>query len=495
MSRMTARLAVLRPALPGTARVVVGAGAAAALVWAASTVPVGLDLAAASGVRQTPVAGTSLATSTDAICPGTELSGIPGVPDVAVGGTVLAASGPADLLPVRATGPGAATLRSGGKAIGVLPAGRPAMVAAPLPPTGPVALSAQGALAPAVTATQEWVRAAADLRGLVTTPCGTAASDLWLLGGGDGPGRQERLVLLNPGGNPVTADVTVHGVAGPVAPTRTETVPPGGRTSILLDAVAGAEKSPAVHVVADGGGLQATLTDTWVVGSTALGADTTLAAADPSTVQVVPAAVLDGRSTLRVVAPGEEQAVASVTLLGKDGVVATTAETVLTVPADGVGELVLPAVPPGTYSVVVRSDVPVAASVLVRTGAATGPGDIAWAPSSDPLPQVSGMALPATPTVTRSLRLVSTGGASSATVTLVVGGEERTRSVDLLSDRSAVIDLAGASAVWVSRTSGSGALRGAVTSEAGTDVARGLSVVPLAPVAVTSPVSRAFPLP
>ncbi|WP_101395656.1 DUF5719 family protein [Phycicoccus duodecadis] len=492
---MTTRLATLRPAVPGAVRVVVGAGAAAALVWGATTVPLGLDLAAASGVRQAPVAGTSLATSIDAMCPGTELSGIPGVPDVAVGGTVLAASGPADLLPVPATGRGAAGLRAGGKAIGALPARRPATVAAPLPATGPVALTAQGSLAPAVTATQEWVRTAPDLRGLVTAPCRTAGSDLWLLGGGDGPGRQERLVLLNPGGNPVTADVTVHGAAGPVAPARTETVPPGGRTTLLLDAVAGAEKSPAVHVVADGGGLQATLTDTWVVGSTALGADTTVPTADPSTVQVVPAAFLGARSTLRVVAPGDEEAVASVTLLGKGGTVATTADTVLTVPAGGVGELVLPAVTPDTYAVVVRSDVPVAVSVLTRTGAAKGPGDIAWSPSSDPLPEVAGMALPATPTVTRSLRLVSTGGASSATVTLVVDGEERTRSVDLLSERGAAVDLAGASAVWVRRTSGSGALRAGVVSVAGTDVARGLSVVPLAPVAVTSPVSRAFPLP
>lgn len=489
------RLDPLRPAVPGTARVVVGAGAAAALVWAAMSVPTGLDLAAASGVEQAPVAGTSLATSITAICPGTELSGITGVPDVAVGGSVVAASGPADLLPVPATGPGTAVLRAGGKALGALPTTRPGSVSAPLPPTGPVSLVAQGSLAPAVTATQEWVRTAADLRGLVTTPCRTAASDLWLLGGGDGPGRQERLVLLNPGGNPVTAEVTVHGASGLVTPARTETVPPGGRVALLLDAVAGAEKTPAVHVVADGGGLQATLTDTWVTGSTARGAETTVPTADPATVQVVPAALLDGRSTLRVAAPGEEEAVVSVTLLGRDGPVATTADTVLTVPAAGVGELVLPRVPPDTYSVVVRSDVPVVAAVLTPTGSAQGPGDIGWAASGPALPEVSGMALPATRGVTRTLRLVSTGGASSATVTLVVDGQERTRSVDLLSERGVDIDLAGASAVWVSRSSGSGALRGAVTSVAGTDAARGLSVVPLAPVAVTSPVSRAFPLP
>lgn len=489
------RLAGVRPFVPGAARVVAGAGAAAGLVWAATTVPGTLDLATASGAAPTEVARTSLTTSIDAMCPGNELSGIRGVDDVKVAGRVAAATGPAELLPVPATGNGSAVLAAGSAPLGRLASGRPAGVVDTLPRSGPVELTAQGSLAPAVVAAQEWMSRTSDLRGLVTTPCLTAASDLWLLGGGDGAGRQERLVLVNPGGNPVTADVTVHGGAGQVGDTRTETVPPGGRSTLLLDAVAGEEATPAVHVVADGGGLHATLTDTWLSGSTPLGAETVVPAAEPATVQVVPAAVVAGPTTLRVAVPGDEDAVASLTLLGEKGPVTTTEDTVLSVPAGGVGELVLPEVPAGVYGVVVRSDVPVVAAVSSRVGGADGPGDIGWAVAAPVVTDVAGLALPQTPTVGRRLHLVSTGGASTARVVLVVDGRQRTRAVDLLSERSTVVDVGDASAVWVERGSGSGALRGALVSTSSTGTSALLSVVPLGPVAVTSPVSRAFPLP
>lgn len=489
------RLARLRPAVPAATRVVLGGGLAAALVWVAATHADTLDLAAASGAEEAAVAPTSLATSIGSMCPGNELSGIAGLDDAVVGGTVTAASGPAALLPVAATGKGTLRLTGGSARLTDVPA-RPGSASAPLPRTGPVALRAGGSLAPAVAGMQEWSSSRSDLRGLVTTPCLGASSDMWLLGGGAGAGRQERLVLVNPGGNPVTADVTVHGAAGPVAPARTETVPPGGRVTLLLDAVAGEEATPAVHVVADGGGLHATLTDTWLSGSTPRGVETVVPADAPSSVQVIPATVLGAAKVmLRVVSPTQEDAVASVTLLGRDGPVATTATTVVTVPAEGVGELALPSATPGAYSVVVRSDVPVVAGILTPVGDGTVPGDIGWAVSAPALSGLGGAALPATPGVSRSLRLVSTGGASTAEVTLVVGRDERTRTVSLLADRAADIDLTGASAVWVERTGGSGSLRGGIISLAGAGNQIVLSEMPLTPVAVTSPVSRAFPLP
>lgn len=488
------RLSVLRPAVPGTVRVLLVAGAAAGLVWGATARPDTLDLAQASGVVEAPVAPTSLATSIDAMCPGPELTGVDGVADVRPAGRVSAVAGPAELLPVPATGAGSARATGGSVPIATL-SGRSSRSTGALPRTGPVALRAQGSLAPAVTATQEWSSSSADLRGLVTTPCRTAATDLWLLGGGAGPGRLERLVLANPGGNPVTADVTVHGADGPVGPARTETVPPGGRATLLLDAVAADEKTPAVHVVADGGGLTAFLSDTWIEGTTALGAETTVPTADPATVQVVPATLLGGRATLRVATPGGDEAVASVTLLGRDGPVTTSADTVLTVGAEGVAELPLPSVPAGTYAVVVRADVPVVAGVLTRVGDPEGAGDIGWAVSGPVVDEVAGLALPPTPGVSRTLHLVSTGGASTADVTVVVDGESRTRTVSLLADRSAEVDLAGAASVWVERTDGSGALRGGVVSTTGSGAQQLLSEVPLAPTDVTSPVSRAFPLP
>ncbi len=488
------RWARVRPFVPGAGRVVLAGGAAAGLVWLATTHPVALDLVAASGVQQAPVSGASLTTSTTLMCPGDELTGIGGVPDVAVGGTVAAASGPTELLPQAPTGAGSARLTAGSTTLGTLDPARPSTVSAPLPGRGPVTLAAEGSMAPALAATQEWEQTGKETHGLTTTPCLGAASDLWLLAGGDGPGRLERLTLLNPGGNPVSADVSVHGAAGQVGDPHTVTVPPGGRESLLLDAWAGQEKQPAVHVVADGGGLQATLTETWVVGSTPRGAETVVPADTPRTTQVVPAALLGGRATLRLAVPGEEQAVARVSVLGRDGLVPTTADTVLSVPAGATAELALPSVPAGTYAVVVEADVPVVAAVLTDAGTGNDPGDVAWAGSAPAVTEVSGAALPATRGVARRLGLVGTGGSTTAVVHTVSDGRATTRKVRLEPNTTASVDLEGADAVWVEKV-GSGVLRAGVVSTSGSGAGRLVSVMPLEPSAVSSPVSRAFPLP
>ena len=246
----------------------------------------------------------------------------------------------------------------------------PGTAAATASGVGPILLTGEGPMAPAVAGTQEWRADSKDLRGLVTTPCGAGGSDLWLLAGGAGPGRQERLILTNPGANPVTTDVTVHGTAGQLGDPVVETVPPGGRVSVLLDARYGEEEQPAVHVRSDGGGVQATLTDTWVNGSNALGAETTVAAAAPATVQVVPGVVVDptGTTSLRVAVPGDQDAVVRVSVLNRDGLVPWTGESVLSVAGGAVGELPLTGLPEGTYALAVRADVPVVASAFCRVG-------------------------------------------------------------------------------------------------------------------------------
>ena len=481
--------------LAGVTRDVVVGGAAAALVHAAAVRPLDLDLVAASGEPETPVVDSALPTRASQICSGSELTGIPGVPDVAIPASVTAASAPADLLPVEPAPGGTLSATSGATRLLEVDA-RGGSATATLPATGPVRLTGGGALAPAVTGTQEWLRAAPDLRGLVSAPCATGASDLWLLAGGAGPGRQERLVLTNPGANPVTADVTVHGDAGPLGDPAVETVAPGGRVSLLLDARFGEEQHPAVHVRADGGGLHATLTDTWVSGSTPLGAETTTATAAPSTVHVVPAAVVGaGPTTLRVAVPGEQGAVVKVTVLAPDGLVPLTGESVLSVGAGAVGELALAGVPAGTDAVVIRADVPVVASVFSRVGPGTVPGEIAWSVAGTGLRKVGGAAFAPTPSVTRTLHLVSTGGSSTAQVVTVIDGTARSQTVQLQADGLAAVPLEGATSVWVRREGGSGELRGAVISSTRVAAARMISSMPLVETPVTSAVSRAFPVP
>ena len=498
MSRLgRVRAGVRRVNVAGIARVALVAGAAVGLVHVATTqsLDLDLDLVSASGEEQVPVSGTALATRVAQVCPGPELSGIPGVPDVKVPATITAATGPADLLPVPAEGDGSLTATSGVTTLFTID-GRPATGTAAVPKGSPVRLTGEGSLAPAFAGSQEWMVDGKDLRGLVTVPCAAGGSDLWLLAGGAGAGRQERLVLSNPGANPVTTDVTVHGASGPLGDPVVETVPPGGRVSLLLDARHGAEQTPAVHVRADGGGIQAALTDTWIEGSTALGAETTVATAAPARVQLVPGAVIgDGPTTVRVAVPGDEDAVVRVKILGRDGLVPATGASVLSVRAGGVAELPLTGVPAGTYAVALTSDEPIVASVLSRVGAGEAPGEFTWSPAAEGLRSVEGAAFPLVTSVDRTLHLVSTGGNADAQVVTVVDGTPRTRRLALLGDRVTAVPLDGATSVWVRRSSGSGELRGTVVSSSGTGPTRMLSSMPLQESVVASAVSRAFPLP
>lgn len=118
--------------------------------------------------------------------------------------------------------------------------------------------------------------------------------------------------------------------------------------------------------------MHATLTDTWIEGSRALGAETTSATAAPGEVQVVPGVAFGGGPTaVRVAVPGDQDAVVRVSVFGPRGLVPTTGESVLSVVAGGVGQLEVRGVPAGTHAVVLRADVPVVASVLSRTVASS----------------------------------------------------------------------------------------------------------------------------
>ena len=488
----------------GIARVAVVAGAGVALVHVATSRPVEIDLVAATGQQQAPLVGTALATRVELACPGAELAGIPGIPDVPLASSITAAAGPAELLPVPASGAGKLVAASGATTLLTL-ADRPGSISAVVPAraataTGavePTLLTGDGSMAPAAAGSQEWRTDTAGLRGLVTTPCAAGGSDLWLVAGGAGPGRQERLILTNPGANPVTTDVAVHGGAGQLADPVVETVPSGGRVSVLLDARYAQEEHPVVHVRSDGGGVQATLTDTWVDGSTPLGADTTVPTAPPSGVQVVPGVVVDptGTTSVRVAVPGDQDAVVRVSLLDRSGLVAWTGESVLSVSAGAVGELPLKGLPAGTYALALRADVPVVASAFSRVGTGAAPGEIAWSPAATGVDSVGGAALAPVADIERTLQLVSTGGNSTAEVITVIDGTPRTRRLDLLADRVASVPLDAATSVWVRRVTGSGELRGTVLSSSGAGAARMLSSMPLGESAVTSAVSRAFPLP
>ena len=268
------------------------AGAGVGLVYVATNRPVSVDLVAATGEQQAPLVGTSLATRVAQTCPGPELAGIPGIPDVPVTSSLTASAGP-----------GRAPPRPGARQWSARRHLRLDHVALPRRAPG------QRRDAGAEHDGRDGIRRRADpahRRGIDGTGRGGHPG---VAGRQQGPARPGDHALRRRWLRPVAARRRRRprppGTAHPHQPRRqpgdhrrhrarrlpvSSATPssrpcrPGGRVSVLLDARYGEEEHPAVHVRSDGGGVQATLTDTWVNGSTALGAETTVAAAAPATV-------------------------------------------------------------------------------------------------------------------------------------------------------------------------------------------------------------------
>ncbi len=495
----------------GIVRAVLAAAGAAGLVYAAGAVSSTVDLAPSSGTTTAaPGASTEAAREVTLSCPGPELRGVAGVADLSVTGTVSAAAAPPQALGVLAPAAGAGGLQLGPSSAQPGPApqhpARGATIALPLPDaSAAVEVRGTGSLAAGLVGLQQWASDTGRLRGLATVPCTPAGSDAWLLGGGGSPGRQERLLLVNPGANEVVAGLSLHGGAGRIdSPTGTGvTVPAHGRAVVLLDALDATEATPAVHVQVSGGTVAAFLSDVWLDGSVPAGADTSPPTAAPARSQVIPVAAFSGAGVVRVAVPGAQEAVVSARLIGPDGGTPLPGTGVTRVAAGAVGQLSMAGAPAGTYAVEVNADVPVVAAAFVQRRAGTDPGDIAWTPSTEPVTGTAGTAFPppapggaagaAAPA--RVLSLVATDGPATAQVVTVVAGRATTRQVVLAADTSRTVELGPASSVWVSRVGGPGALRAGVSSTVGKGAAQLVSALPLSDAVVTSLVSTAYPAP
>lgn len=257
------------------------------------------------------------------------------------------------------------------------------------PKTGPVSARATGALAPGLAAGQ-YSRAERGLQqGIATTSCSAASTESWLVGAGAGVGRTATLFLSNPGSAPALVDVEAWGPEGPLesrALTSLE-VGPATQRVLRLDAEVPAE-AYAVRVVARQGRVAAALRDVQADGLQPLGWDWVAPAAAPARRLVVPGVLAgSGTRTLRLVAPGTSGAVVSVAVVGPEGEqrpaeldsVPVEAGTVVDLDVSGTGDR-------APRALVITSDVPVAAGLLVRQGAAaeegTDPGELAHTAAS-----------------------------------------------------------------------------------------------------------------
>ncbi|HPB72930.1 MAG TPA: DUF5719 family protein [Phycicoccus sp.] len=477
----------------GAARVLVTVGLVGGLLFAAGQRPGAVDLTALTGPARSDQAGPAAAqppSSAVLTCVGPELSGVKGVPDIAQNLTVAAESAPREATGATGTG----SLRLAAPGADPLAESTTGSVAGAVPSPGIIEAMGKGVFAPGLSALQQSANDSPEARGLATLPCTTASAESWLIAGGGAPGRQERLVLANPGANEITVDVSVLGAKGPVTADngRGVVVPGRGRTNVLVDAIAGGEPTPVIHVSVHGGTAVAALMDAWLDGSVAAGVEATTETAPPATTQIIPLVDLAQAGLVRVAVPGNTQGVVRVRLLTTTGPAPLPDGGVQRIPARSSLDVPLRGIPGGAYALEVSADVPVVAAAFSQARDASGPGDFAWTPATTAVTGVAGIPLP-TVSGTHQLAL-ATGDAAAAVQVYTRTGETVTaRTATVEADRVSVVDLGGAESVWIAGAKTP--VYAAVLTTVGTGATRMIAVAPLTDLTVSVTATRSYPQP
>lgn len=403
-----------------------------------------------------PARTSVAATQAQVVCPGPPLVGVEGVEDVRTTGTVAGQVAPEDLVgelldPPDEQGRLRVSPLGGGEA--ERPVDEDRVTAAGSSAQG-TTITGTGDHAPGLVGAEEVVVSSDEVLGASTSPCMTTSADQWLVAGGSSPGRQERLLVSNPGENPVSVDVTGLGARRPETPAAGQdvTVPPRSRVALLLDGITGSDSSQVVRVRATGGPVAAWVVDHWVDGLEPRGLEVVPATGDPSR-QVVLGGIPTGESARVVVgAPGSRDAVVRVRALGADRARSVAVTTV----AAGTSRSVDVDVEPGVVAWTVTSDEPVvAAAEVVGAPTRTGGQDMSWSTATPGVQDLVGTVVPAgVAGARRQLHLTASSGAAEAEVVTVRSGEPTTTTVSLDRDRSDVVPLEDVDAVWVREISG-----------------------------------------
>lgn len=497
-------------------------GVAGALVWAAHSGQIGpVDLAQALGQAESTsgdspqTAGLSVVTDAGAACVGPELVGLdnPSVPESEQTISVWAGSAPSEALPegITPTGDGAATVdviapgstgENPGGSTGESARTATRGDAAKLAVSGAhwARVSAAGSMGAGLAASQISVSVQEEERGLSTAACLEARDDTWLVGGGNEVGRVERLVLVNPTGNPVTADVEVLGAQGvvEVAGGRGVVVPALGRQVLLLDALAPGEDRPVVHVTSVGGPVLAALGERWLEGTLDRGRELTTGTAAPATSLIIPAVPTpraDSADTarVRVGVPGAETAIVQLRALTPEGPV-RVANDVTTISGGSVTDVDVSDLPEGTHAVEVVADTPVVAAAQVQRR--TDPesvGDLAWVPAVAPTDGLLGVPLArrGDQELGRQLSVASLEGAGLVVVSVSDGVAESTPLEIPAGGQVAVALDPEVEGIWLQVTSGSASA--AVITTVEDDLGTLVAGLPLPQAPVTRQVRSVAP--
>lgn len=433
-----------RPPWGALTRGLLVAGAVAAVPLAAQ-VPVSIgSLPRAQPVR-TEVAAQGQAERT-LTCPGNEVQGLTGVADFTVSGALRATTAPAEVsapaAPVPSGGQGAVVtvVRGTGEAqpIGGPPASLPLV-------SDPSFVTAQGPSATSLTARQWWTVSERGLLGLASATCVEPVSDSWLTAGGPGPGQLERLIIVNPSENVVSATIDVLGPKGRLEAAHTTVpVPPRSRVVRLVEALAPGADPLVIRVQSTGGGLASWVNETGTAGTTSLGTETVPPLGQPSTTQTVLGVTAGPAPVVRVAVPGPTPAVISVRVTGEKGRMPVRDPDVVTVGAGAVAEIPVPGLRPGRYAVEVTADEPIVAAALSSVTVQKA-ADRAWSVPTAALSRAAGAVLSGRGSAV--LHLLSPT-ATSVRVWTVAEGAPRSEDVRLVAGHLTTRNVTG-DAVWV----------------------------------------------
>ncbi|OIQ73561.1 hypothetical protein GALL_448000 [mine drainage metagenome] len=282
--------------------------------------------------------------------------------------------------------------------------------------------------APRAAGTSTSLVTAGDLRGLAVAACTPAGTDEWLVGGSTAVSSTALLTLANPGSTAASVDLKIWGPNGPadLSGGSALLVAPHGQRQLLLSGVAAEQRRIVVHVSSTGGLVAASLQDDALRGLTPGGLTFVSPGVAPSTRQVVTgitvptSAIADAdQAVLRLVAPGAAGTTAAISLLGPDGVVPLPGAESVDLPAGSVIDVPLAGIPAGTYTAVVRADVPVLAGAMITRIGVAGQLeneqviDRAWI-AAGIVGSGGAAALPSAPGVTSTVVLGGVGRTSAA---------------------------------------------------------------------------------
>lgn len=252
----------------------------------------------------------------------------------------------------------------------------------PVPATGSAskqqawAVTASGAMAPGVEAE------VADSAGLARVSCGAPASSLWFAGPGqaDGGG-QIQLDLMNVDALAATVDVTVITEAGPSQTSAYTgiTVPPHQLVVKSLSSLTGGASVVAINVRTTAGRVAADVSESAPHG----GLTWLPASAAPATRLVIPGVPPSGQgASLFLVVPGNEAARVSVAAITAQGRYQPLGSQQVDLPGESATYVPLTALGGSAVSLVLTSNVPVTAAVLVP-----GSGIGAFSAAAQPIVQ------------------------------------------------------------------------------------------------------------